>query len=70
MPIQLGSLTVYATEELARLLGVNDRTIQDYLRDGKLKGRKIGKRWHVSDDNLREFFNEGETGDTASDESD
>jgi hypothetical protein len=31
-------------------------TVQAYLRAGRIRGVKIGKRWHVTDSNLRDFL--------------
>jgi hypothetical protein len=30
--------------------------VQSYLRTGRMKGVKIGKRWHVTDENLKAFL--------------
>jgi uncharacterized protein YdaU (DUF1376 family) len=30
------------------------------LKKGKMKARKVGKRWHVSEDGLKEFFSKPE----------
>lgn len=56
MPIQVGGLTLFTVEELAELLDVQERTIREYLRDGKLRGRKIARRWYVPEESLREYF--------------
>jgi len=56
MPLQIGDMTVYAIEDLCEMLGLQARTIRQMLRDGKLTGRKLGKRWYVAEDNLKAFF--------------
>lgn len=56
MSIRLGELTLFTVEELAETLGVQERTIRDYLRDGKLKGRKMAGRWYVTESSLKEYF--------------
>jgi len=38
----------YTVEELAKLLKTTEYTIRKWLRDGELKGKKIGKFWYVS----------------------
>jgi len=51
---------LYEVEDLVRMLGLSRVTVQTYLRAGRIKGIKIGKRWHVSEKNLKDFL----TGDT------
>ena len=56
MSIKLGDLELFTVEELSEKLGIQERTIREYLKSGKLKGRKMARRWYVSEDSLREFF--------------
>ena len=62
MSIEVGDLRAYNVEELSKLLGVHVRTIMVMLKDGKMKGRKLAKRWYVTDDNLRDYFSQPEEG--------
>jgi excisionase family DNA binding protein len=49
--------TRYLTpEQIARMLSVTERKIQDMLRSGVLKGVKIGKEWRVSPADLEEYL--------------
>lgn len=57
MAIKVGEMTLYTVEELAEKLDVGTPTIRRYLREGRLKGRKLAKRWYVSEENLKEYFN-------------
>ena len=56
MSIQVGDMKLYDVEELAEMLDVGLPTIRRYLRQGKLKGKKLAKRWYVSEDNLKDYF--------------
>ncbi len=56
MSIQVGDMKLYDVEELAEMLNVGLPTIRRYLREGKLKGKKLAKRWYVSEENLKEYF--------------
>ena len=47
---------LYSVEELAKELAVTTRTIRNYLKDGKLKGTKIGGQWRFSVEDLAEFI--------------
>ena len=60
MPKQIGSLKLYTVEELSELLEVQEKTLREYLRDGKLQGRKMAGRWYVTEDQIREYFEEPE----------
>ena len=56
MSIRLGDMTLYDVEELSEMLGVGIPTIRKYLREGKLKGTKPAKRWYVSEEALKDYF--------------
>lgn len=56
MPIEIGGLKLWTVEELAQILDVQERTIRSYLRGGKLRGRKLARRWYVTEEHLREYF--------------
>ena len=57
----IGGIKLYEVEDLVRMLKVSRITVQAYLRSGRMKGVKIGKRWHVTEKNLKDFLS-GETG--------
>ena len=46
---------VLTAEEVAIFLGVGISTVRDYLREGKLKGLKLGRGWKISKDSLKAF---------------
>ncbi len=54
---KLSGLTLYTLTELESILGVTHRTLQSYIKDGRLKGVKIGGKWKVSEENLKRFIN-------------
>ena len=49
----------YYVEDLVEILKVSDFTIREYIKAGKLKGRKIAKRWLVSEKELEDFLEKG-----------
>ena len=49
----------FSMAAVAAALGVTARTIQNYLRDGKLRGVKVAGEWRVTAANLKRFI-EGE----------
>ena len=56
MSIQVGDMKLYDVEEVAEMLSVGEPTIRRYLRQGKLKGKKLAKRWYVSEEALKDYF--------------
>ena len=45
---ELEELKVYTLTEIEPILGVTHRTLLTYIKDGRLKGVKIGGKWKVS----------------------
>jgi excisionase family DNA binding protein len=60
MPIEVGELKLYDVKELADKLQIQERTIRKLFREGRLKGRKLARKWYVSEDSLREYFSQEE----------
>ncbi|MDZ7659073.1 helix-turn-helix domain-containing protein [Fodinibius sp.] len=58
MPKQIGNLTLYSVDDLHEQLGLSKMTIRAYLREGKIRARKLGVKWYVTEEALREYFNE------------
>ena len=55
MPKEIMGNKVFTVEETAKLFNVTRRTIQSYIKDGKIKGQKIGGMWYFTEDNLQAF---------------
>lgn len=60
MSIELGKVTLFTVEELAERLDVQERTIREYLREGRLQGRKLAGRWYVTDEAIADYFRQVE----------
>ena len=61
MSIELGKVTLFTVEELAERLDVQERTIREYLREGRLQGRKLAGRWYVTDEAIADYFRQGQS---------
>lgn len=59
MPRKIGSLTLYSVDDLHELLGISKMTLRAYLREGRLKGRKMGVQWFVTEEAIRDYFDQG-----------
>ena len=60
MPKKIGSLTLYSVDDLHEMLGMSKMSIRAYLRDGKIKGRKLGVQWYVTEEAIRNYFEQPE----------
>ncbi len=58
MPKQVGELKLYDLNELSEMLVIPKDTLRLYLKTGRLAGQKLGVKWYVSEDGLRDFFNQ------------
>lgn len=54
--LKIGDMKLCNVEELAELLGVHPKTVRKMIRDGKLKGKKLAKKWYVSEEELIAYF--------------
>ncbi len=57
MPIQIGNMKIYSLKEIAEPLKVTPVTLRKYIRWEGLKGQKVGQKWYVTEESLKEFFN-------------
>lgn len=55
MPKIIGEIKLYTLLELSKILGITDVTLRRYIKDGRLRARKIGGAFHVSEESFREF---------------
>lgn len=53
----------YTVEQISSLLKIHPKTVQRYIREGKLRATKIGKGWRVAGHDLS-AFTESETFET------
>ncbi|MBA7487294.1 hypothetical protein ES707_22857 [subsurface metagenome] len=56
LPIKFDDKKLYSIRELAKILPVTPLTIRKYIREGKIKGHKIGKNWYVIKEDLEAFL--------------
>ncbi len=56
MPSKIRDIILYSVPELSQALNVTTVTVRKYLKQGKLKGKKVMGRWFVSGEEVTEFF--------------
>ncbi len=49
-------IKVYTVDDVAELLQVTRTTVYAYIKSGKLKAKKIGKYYRITEENLRAFL--------------
>ncbi len=46
---------LFTVEETAEILNLHEKTVQRFLREGRLRGRKIGRAWMISAEDLKDY---------------
>ena len=54
--IQIGGLTLLSTSEAAVRLQISKPTVRSLIKQGKIQARKVGGKFYISEDSLKEFF--------------
>lgn len=49
------SLELYNVKQVALLFGITERTVMNYIKDGRLKAAKIGGKWRFTKEELERF---------------
>ncbi len=48
---------VYDLRDLSKKLKISVRTLREYVKAGKLKAKKVGRAYYVTEPNLMDFLN-------------
>lgn len=56
MAIEFEGIKFYSTKEVGEILKVTLQTVRAYINKGKLKGKKFGVGFYVSESSLKEFM--------------
>ena len=56
MPIQIEGQKIYSLTELEKTLSVTKKTLRTYIREGKLRARKVGREQFVTEQSLVNFL--------------
>ncbi len=63
--IKLDDIEIYDVKECSELLHLHPQTIRNYLKQGKLKGQKVGGKQYVTSKTIKELL-KGDTDDAKS----
>jgi hypothetical protein len=54
--IRIGDVRIFELRDVAGRLGLSMASARRYVRTGRLAAQKVGVKWMISEDALREFF--------------
>lgn len=57
-PKEISPGKLYSVDETARILEICSGTVRKHLRERKIRGKKIGRRWLVKGEEIRRFIGE------------
>lgn len=56
MSIQVAGVTFYTVQEIAEKLSITPQTVRAYIKQGRLRGNRVGRPILISEDSLKEFL--------------
>jgi excisionase family DNA binding protein len=56
MPTEIEGIKFFTVQETAQALRVTPQTIRAYIKQGKIKGKRIGRPVLITENSLREFL--------------
>ena len=51
---------LYTVDEIAEMVSMTTRTIRNYIKDGLLKGKKLGGQWRFTEEDIKNFMDSGD----------
>jgi|TARA_B100001971_G_C18100220_1_gene488401 excisionase family DNA binding protein len=55
-PREIDGVKVFTVEEVAEMMNLHVLTVRSYIKDGKLKAKKVGKRYWITEADLKSLF--------------
>ena len=55
----MADMKVYTLLEVEKLLGVGYQSLRKFIKRGDIKARKVGTKWIVTEDALKEYLESG-----------
>ena len=56
MPTVIENIKFYTIPEVADALGVTPQTIRQYIKTGRLKAKRIGRPYFITEKSIKEFL--------------
>lgn len=54
--IKLGDTTAYNVKEIAQAFNISTQTVLKYIKEGKLKGARFGKRYYMTEQAIKDYL--------------
>jgi len=54
--IEIGDIKAYDVQEIAKMFDMTPQSIRRFIREGRMKGRKVGTRWYVTEEAIRDYL--------------
>ena len=54
--IEIGDIKAYDVQEIAKIFDMTPQSIRKFIREGRIKGRKVGTRWYVTEEAIRDYL--------------
>ena len=51
----------YDVTELTKMFGLSATTIRTYFKDGRISAKKIGKSWHATESDIKNYLSKDKT---------
>ena len=58
MPTIIEGIKFYTVQETAKELKITPQTVRAYVKQNKLKGKRIGRPLYITENNIKEFISE------------
>ena len=53
---QFGDIKLYDVQEIAKIFDMTPQSVRKFFKTGRIKARKVGTRWYVTEEAMREFL--------------
>jgi intein-encoded DNA endonuclease-like protein len=53
---QFGDIRFYDVQEIAKIFDMTPQSIRKFFKEGRIKARKFGTRWYVTEEAMREYL--------------
>ena len=54
--VQIGDIKAYTVQEVAKMFDMTPQSIRKFLNEGRIKARKMGTKWYVTEEAMREYL--------------
>ena len=54
--VQIGDIRAYDVYEIAKMFDMTPQSIRKFLKQGRIKARKFGTKWYVTEEAMREYL--------------